>query len=215
MDCKLKSPSIWTRCALIPGTAFLLWILVPAGSGALDTRWAPASGTPVFLQQPGSASTTAVRPALGGGPPSTPFISESVLPHSEELCSIRAPRTPNKCSVNEPGAGGPPERCTAHTDSGQTCSAFRPAGPVRGNVYCSTLGIQRAVCSVLQPSQNVVGGSFCSAANARDEAQVGCSVIHAGGGQFCSAENSNTVFNNNYCSAILPPMVVVILHASR
>lgn len=137
-----------------------------------------------FLTRTGSAP---IASSLASASSFVP-LPNSVMPNTQnQQCSVQStdPGNPPHCSAAV--SGGSVQKCSAHIDSQQKCSAFFAPGGTKS--VCSTLGGAGPQCSVLQPAVTGQGPSSCSAFGSTTGGLTMCSVLASGGKQFCSVEN--------------------------
>ncbi|TAH39582.1 MAG: hypothetical protein EYC70_01990 [Planctomycetota bacterium] len=189
----MNSRSVIPRILLFGAGAVAAWALIPGRGEASSTIWHSLNATTAsFLQQtPGAAWSS----ATGGS--GRNHLPTSVMPNGTPglRCSVDStdPGAPPLCSTTTAG-----QRCSAHCDNAQFCSAFI-ATAAGGAAACSTLGGVNRQCSVLQPVINPTAQSLCSAFGSVPGSSVQCSIMAQGSGQKCSAQNPAR-FANNQCS---------------
>lgn len=187
---KVSSPLSRLGAVILCGA--LAWAALPSsGSASPPDFKAIGAVPPTFLQVTGPA-VFASRTASANL-----ALPTSVMPNNAPKCSAGTsdPGAPPMCSAAL--SGGVVQRCSAHIDSQQQCSAFLDTAGAQA--YCSTLGGTGPMCSVLQPAMNQNGPSQCSAFGSAPGKKVMCSVIGNGGKQFCSVENPAKL-PGNQCS---------------
>lgn len=177
---------------LILGLAFL----GPRANGTAPPAWGIAAPVPaVFLQQAGGPF-----PAAPHAPGRQTVLPSSVLPHTELECSVDTsdPGPAPQCSVLPGAPNG--QTCSAHCDSGSTCSAFNVPGDP-GAPECSVYGANVGDrCSILQPPRPEQGVTLCSTTNSESIATPRCSILADALSNACSAQNPSAD-RDNFCSA--------------
>jgi hypothetical protein len=199
-------PSLLPKLTAAAAVTLLAWSSLPSSGTATPSPLHLPSGASASFLAPAGSVTIASSLAAGA---QRILLPSSVLPNNQPngSCSVETsdPGNPPRCSAGT--LAGVVQRCSAHVQMAQKCSAFLSA--LGGNrAHCSTLAGHASgagpVCSVLQPALANIGPSQCSAFGGQAGAEVVCSVITNGTKQFCSAENPAST-TGNMCSTFQSP----------
>ena len=197
-----------------------LWFAAVAAAASIGTAIAAngAGGAPPAWRATGVASAAYLQ-----NTPAAAWVSSSGGSSRNHMPTSAMPftATGTKCSVDDTDPGLPPtcstsnatQRCSAHCDSAQACSAFFSGSAANGIAACSTNGGTNRQCSVLQPVIAPQGPSQCSAFGGVPGSEFQCSIMNAGGNQACSAENPG-VFPGTQCSTFSSTGAVGITRCS-
>lgn len=182
------------KLSTLAAVAALAWSAIPsaddhASSGLSQQTAAQSSFLALAGSNPIASSLDTGSTAL--------VLPSSVMPNNQQKCSAQSSDPGNLPKCSAAVVGGVIQRCSAHVDSRQQCSAFLEATGTQA--ACSTLGRDKPSCSVLQPAMGSIAPSTCSAFGTAAGKATYCSVIGDGGKQFCSVENPASQAQNQ-CS---------------